>query len=193
MPEKAIVSLQIWSQNLITSGHHESFGTTCRTCNAQNKLNNGIPIPQALSQEPGRESHYMEWLPGLVMHLGTEDSKGQGTCTEKDQRVPEVNHVDDGRLSTAKETKDVSLIISINLINTHSHCQLIVVCITFLRIFILALKTFLIVTCIVLSFTHLRLFSNWTHTKKMSLEKETSVNLHTTWSILAHNSLNRTK
>lgn len=70
----------------------------------------------------------MEWLPGLVMHLGTEDSKGQGTCTEKDQRVPEVNHVDDGRLSTAKETKDVSLIIPINLINTHSHCQLIVVC-----------------------------------------------------------------
>lgn len=118
------------------------------------------------------------------MHLGTEDSKGQGACTEKDQRVPEVNHVDDGRLSTAKETKDVSLIISINLINTHSHCQLIVVCTKDL------LNCY---TCIALSFTHLRLFSNWTHTKKMSLEKETSVNLHTAWSILAHSSLNRTK
>lgn len=135
----------------------------------------------------------MKWLPGLVMHLGTEDSKGQRACTEKDQRVPEVNHVDDGWLSTAKETEKLSLIIPINLINTHSHCQLIVACITFLCLFILTLQTFLIVTCIVLSFTHLRLFSNWTQTKKMSLEKETSVNLHTTWSILAHNSLNRTK
>lgn len=54
----------------------------------------------------------MEWLPGLVMHLGTEDGQRDGTSAEEQQRVPEVDHMNFRGLATAKTSEEPVLVMA---------------------------------------------------------------------------------